>query len=158
LPEAQLDRFMFNLQVGYPSHDEEVQILLTTTGDETAPLEKIWSGEELLALQRAVRQVPVPETVAHYAVSLVQATRPESGAVEFITRYVQWGAGPRASQYLALAGKAFAVLDGRFNVAREDIKRAAKLVLRHRIITNYRAEADKQTADGLIDRLLETVK
>jgi MoxR-like ATPase len=135
-----------------------VQILLTTTGDETAPLEKIWSGEELLAMQRAVRQVPVPETVAHYAVSLVQATRPESGAIEFITRYVQWGAGPRASQYLALAGKAFAVLDGRFNVAREDIKRAAKLVLRHRIITNYRAEADKQTADGLIDRLLETVK
>lgn len=158
LPEAQLDRFMFNLRVNYPSHDEEVQILLTTTGDETAPLERIWSGEELLALQRAVRQVPVPETVAHYAVSLVQATRPESGAIEFIQRYVQWGAGPRASQYLALAGKAFAVLDGRFNVAREDIKRAAKLVLRHRIITNYRAEADKQTADGLIDRLLETVK
>jgi len=158
LPEAQLDRFMFNLKVSYPSHDEEVQILLTTTGDETAPLEKIWSGEELLALQRAVRQVPVPETVAHYAVSLVQATRPESATVEFIQRYVQWGAGPRASQYLALAGKAFAVLDGRFNVAREDIKRAAKLVLRHRIITNYRAEADKQTVDGIIDRLLETVK
>ena len=158
LPEAQLDRFMFNLRVNYPSHDEEVQILLTTTGDETAPLEKIWSGEDLLALQRAVRQVPVPETVAHYAVSLVQATRPESGASEFIRRYVQWGAGPRASQYLALAGKAFAVLDGRFNVAREDVKRAAKLVLRHRIITNYRAEADKQTVDGLIDRLLETVK
>jgi MoxR-like ATPase len=158
LPEAQLDRFMFNLRVNYPSHDEEVQILLTTTGDETAPLERIWSGEELLALQRAVRQVPVPETVAHYAVSLVQATRPESSAIEFIKRYVQWGAGPRASQYLALAGKAFAVLDGRFNVAREDIKRAAKLVLRHRIITNYRAEADKQTADGLIDRLLESVK
>jgi len=158
LPEAQLDRFMFNLKVNYPSHDEEVQILLTTTGDETAPLEKIWSGEELLALQRAVRQVPVPETVAHYAVSLVQATRPESAVVDFIQRYVQWGAGPRASQYLALAGKAFAVLDGRFNVAREDIKRAAKLVLRHRIITNYRAEADKQTVDGLIDRLLETVK
>src|SRR6185503_17285708 len=158
LPEAQLDRFMFNLRVNYPSHDEEVQILLTTTGDEAAPLEKIWSSDELLALQRAVRQVPVPETVAHYAVSLVQATRPESGTVEFIQRYVQWGAGPRASQYLALAGKAFAVLDGRFNVAREDIKRAAKLVLRHRIITNYRAEADKQTADGIIDRLLETVK
>jgi MoxR-like ATPase len=158
LPEAQLDRFMFNLRVDYPSHDEEVQILLTTTGDETAPLERIWSGEELLALQRAVRQVPVPETVAHYAVSLVQATRPESSAIEFVKRYVQWGAGPRASQYLALAGKAFAVLDGRFNVAREDIKRAAKLVLRHRIITNYRAEADKQTADGLIDRLLESVR
>jgi MoxR-like ATPase len=158
LPEAQLDRFMFNLRVNYPSHADEVQILLTTTGDELAPLEKIWTGEELLTLQRAVRQVPVPETVAHYAVSLVQATRPESSTADFIKRYVQWGAGPRASQYLALAGKVFAVLDGRFNVAREDIQHAAKLVLRHRIITNYRAEADKQTVDVLIDRLLETVK
>ena len=158
LPEAQLDRFMFNLRVNYPSHADEVQILLTTTGDEAAPLEKLWTGEELLALQRAVRQVPVPETVAHYAVSLVQATRPENTTADFIKRFVQWGAGPRASQYLALAGKVFAVLDGRFNVAREDIQRAAKLVLRHRIITNYRAEADKQTVDALIDRLLETVK
>jgi MoxR-like ATPase len=158
LPEAQLDRFMFNLRVNYPSHADEVQILLTTTGDKAAPLGKLWTGEELLALQRAVRQVPVPETVAHYAVSLVQATRPENTAADFIKRYVQWGAGPRASQYLALAGKVFAVLDGRFNVAREDIQRAAKLVLRHRIITNYRAEADKQTEDALIDRLLETVK
>jgi MoxR-like ATPase len=158
LPEAQLDRFMFNLRVNYPSHADEVQILLTTTGDEAVPLGKIWTGGELLALQRAVRQVPVPETVANYAVALVQATRPESSTADFIKRYVQWGAGPRASQYLALAGKVFAVLDGRFNVAREDIKRAAKLVLRHRIITNYRAEADKQTVDALIDRLLETVK
>jgi len=158
LPEAQLDRFMFNLRVNYPSHADEVQILLSTTGDELAPLEKIWTGEELLALQHAVRQVPVPETVAHYAVALVQATRPETTAADFIKRYVQWGAGPRASQYLALAGKVFAVLDGRFNVAREDIQHAAKLVLRHRIITNYRAEADKQTVDALIDRLLETVK
>jgi MoxR-like ATPase len=159
LPEAQLDRFMFNLRVNYPPHADEVQILLTTTGDEAAPLEKIWTGEELLALQRAVRQVPVPETVAHYAVSLVQATRPDnSTAPDFVKRYVHWGAGPRASQYLALAGKVFAVLDGRFNVAREDIKCAAKLVLRHRIITNYRAEADKQTVDALIDRLLEIVK
>ncbi len=159
LPEAQLDRFMFNLRVNYPSHDEEVQILLTTTSDAPAPLQKIWTGEELLALQRAVRQVPVPETVAHYAVSLVQATRPDnSTAPDFIRRFVQWGAGPRASQYLALAGKVFAVLAGRFNVSREDIQHAAKLVLRHRIITNYRAEAEKQTVDMLIDRLLETVK
>jgi MoxR-like ATPase len=106
-----------------------------------------------------VRQVPVPETVAHYAVALVQATRPESAtAPEFVKRWVQWGAGPRASQYLALAGKVFAVLDGRFNVSREDIRHAAKLVLRHRLITNYRAEADKQDRDALIDRLLETVK
>ena len=159
LPEAQLDRFMFSLRMNYPSHTDEVQILLTTTGEDPAPLEKIWTDGELLALQRAVRQVSVPETVAHYAVALVQATRPESAtAPDFVRRYVQWGAGPRASQYLALAGKVFAVLDGRFNVAREDIWRSAKLVLRHRIITNYHAEADKQSVDALIDRLLETVK
>ena len=159
LPEAQLDRFMFNLRLNYPSHADEVQILLTTTGDDPAPLEKIWTDGELVALQRTVRQTPVPETVARYAVALVQSTRPENEtAPDFVKRYVQWGAGPRASQYLALAGKVFAVLDGRFNVAREDIKRSAKLVLRHRIITNYRAEADKQTVDAVIDRLLETVK
>lgn len=159
LPEAQLDRFMFSLRLDYPSHADEVQILLTTTSEDPVPLEKIWSAGELLAFQRAVRQVPVPETVAHYAVALVQSTRPENDAApDFIKRYVQWGAGPRASQYLALAGKVFAVLDGRFNVSREDIKRSAELVLRHRIITNYRAEADQQTVDLLIEQLLDTVR
>ncbi|HEY8901623.1 MAG TPA: MoxR family ATPase [Chthoniobacterales bacterium] len=159
LPEAQLDRFMFNLRVDYPSHADEVRILLGTTSGRQEPLSHVWSGPEMLALQRGVRGVPVPQSVAEYAVSLVQATRPTgSRAPDFVTRYVQWGAGPRASQYLALAGKAFAVLDGRFNVAREDIRRAAKLVLRHRIITNYRAEADKQSVDQIIDRLLDTIR
>jgi MoxR-like ATPase len=159
LPEAQLDRFMFNLRVDYPSHAEEVRILLETTSDTALSLEKIWTGEEMLALQRIVRQVPVAQSVAEYAVSLVQATRPGGAkAPDFIKRYVQWGAGPRASQYLALAGKAFAVLDGRFNVAREDIQRASKLVLRHRLITNYRAEADNQTVDSIIDQLVATVR
>ena len=159
LPEAQLDRFMFNLRVEYPSRDEEVRILLETTSDVSEPMEKVWSGEEMLTLQRTVRQVPIAESVAKYAVSLVQATRPnDKTSPDFIKRYVQWGAGPRASQYLALAGKAFAVLDGRFNVAREDIQRAAKLVLRHRLITNYRAEADKQTVDMVIDRLVLHVR
>jgi MoxR-like ATPase len=159
LPEAQLDRFMFNLRVDYPSHEEEVRILLETTSDVSEPMDKIWSGEEMVALQRTVRQVPVAESVAKYAVSLVQATRPsDKTSPDFVKRYLQWGAGPRASQYLALAGKAFAVLDGRFNVAREDIQRAAKLVLRHRLITNYRAEADKQTVDSVIDRLVLQVR
>ncbi|MEO7934535.1 MAG: MoxR family ATPase [Chthoniobacterales bacterium] len=159
LPEAQLDRFMFNLQVGYPSHAEEVRILLETTSDSEATLQKVWTGPEMLALQKAVRQVPVAPSVAQYAVSLVQATRAgENGVPDFVKRYVQWGAGPRASQYLALAGKGFAVLDGRFNVAKEDIQRAAKLVLRHRLITNYRAEADGQTVDTIIDKLLQTVR
>jgi MoxR-like ATPase len=159
LPEAQLDRFMFNLRVDYPSKADEVRILLETTGDMRQPLVKVWTGAEILALQQAVRKVPVAQSVAEYAVTLVQATRPGGAeAPDFIKRYVQWGAGPRASQYLALAGKAFAALDGRFNVAKEDIQRAAKLVLRHRLILNFRAEADQQTADMIIDRLLQTVK
>ncbi len=159
LPEAQLDRFMFNLRVDYPSHAEEVRILLETTTDRAEPMETVWSGEEMLALQHAVRQVPVPPSVAEYAVSLVQATRPTGPKPpDFVKRYLQWGAGPRASQYLALAGKAFAVLDGRFNVAKADIQRAAKLVLRHRLIANYRAEADHLTVDGIIDQLLETLR
>ena len=159
LPEAQLDRFMFNLRVDYPSTEDEVRILLETTGDVQQPLEKIWTGLEILQLQHAVRKIPVAQSVAEYAVALVQSTRPAgANAPDFVKRYVQWGAGPRASQYLALAGKAFAALDGRFNVAKEDIQRSAKLVLRHRLITNFRAEADQQTTDTIIDRLLQTVK
>jgi MoxR-like ATPase len=159
LPEAQLDRFMFNVRVDYPSMDDEVRILLETTGDSPQALAKVWTGAEILAVQRAVRKVPVAQSVAEYAVTLVQATRPGGEkAPDFIKRYVQWGAGPRASQYLALAGKAFAALDGRFNVAKEDIQRAAKLVLRHRLITNFRAEADGMTTDGIVGKLLEVIR
>jgi MoxR-like ATPase len=159
LPEAQMDRFMFNLKVEYPSRNEEVQILQETTRDDQKEVSKVLTGEQLLELQHCVRQVPVPASVAEYAVDLVQSTRPKGGtAPDFIQKYVQWGAGPRASQYLALAGKALAVLDGRFNVAREDIAASAKLVLRHRLITNYRAEADGQSVDALIDQLLARVK
>jgi MoxR-like ATPase len=159
LPEAQMDRFMFNLRVDYPSREEEIQILQETTRDEIKPVNKVLTGEELLALQHCVKQIPVPPSVAEYAVDLVQSTRPASAsAPEFITKYIQWGAGPRASQYLALAGKALAVLDGRFNVAREDIETSAKLVLRHRLITNYRAEADQVTVDQIIDQLVASVR
>ena len=159
LPEAQLDRFMFNLKVDYPSHADEVRILLETTTNARQPVERVWTGAEMLALQSAVRQIPVPPSVAQYAVSLVQATRPaQADTPDFIKRYVQWGAGPRASQYLALAGKVVAVLNGRFNVAKEDIQQSAKLVLRHRLITNYRAEADHESADTIIDQLLRSVK
>lgn len=159
LPEAQLDRFMFNLRIDYPSRAEEVRILMETTSTNDTTLQTVWNGDEMLALQRAVRRIPIVQSVAEYAVSLVQATRPsDDTAPDFVKRYLQWGAGPRASQYLALAGKAFAALDGRFNVAKEDIRRSAKLVLRHRLITNYRAEADQETADTVIDRLLQTIK
>jgi MoxR-like ATPase len=159
LPEAQMDRFMFNLRVDYPSREDEIQILQETTRDEVKPVKKVLTGENLLALQHCVKQIPVPPSVAEYAVDLVQSTRPASpSAPDFIRKYIQWGAGPRASQYLALAGKALAVLDGRFNVAREDIAMSAKLVLRHRMITNYRAEADRVTVDSLIERLLASIK
>jgi MoxR-like ATPase len=155
LPEAQMDRFMFNLRVDYPNRADEIQILQETTRDDAKTVNKVLTGEHLLALQHCVRQIPVPASVAEYAVDLVQSTRPNSAtSPDFINKYVQWGAGPRASQYLALAGKALAVMDGRFNVALEDIAASAKLVLRHRMITNYRAEADQITVDSLIDRLL----
>jgi MoxR-like ATPase len=154
LPEAQLDRFMFCLHVGYPSRDEEVQVLLRTTGVTDNPATAVLSGEKILALQRAIRAIAVPMSVAEYAVDFVRRTRPNSGdAPDSVKRYVRWGAGPRASQFLALAGKVNAALDGRFNVAREDIVAAAPLVLRHRLILNYRAEADNVTADTIINEL-----
>jgi MoxR-like ATPase len=159
LPEAQMDRFMFNLRVDYPDRADEIQILQETTRDGAPDLKKVLTGQDLLALQACVRQIPVPPSVAEYAVDLVQSTRPKGAtSPDYVQRYVQWGAGPRASQYLALAGKALAVLDGRFNVAREDIAASAKLVLRHRIITNYRAEADGVSVDDMIDRLLGAKK
>ncbi|MEO5958719.1 MAG: AAA family ATPase [Opitutaceae bacterium] len=155
LPEAQLDRFMFCLHVGYPSRDEEVQVLLRTTGaTETAP-SVVLHGEKILALQRTIRAIAVPLSVAEYSVDLVRRTRPASAdATDSVKRYVRWGAGPRASQYLALAGKVHAALDGRFNVAREDIAAAAQLVLRHRLILNYRAEADAVTADKIVAEIV----
>jgi MoxR-like ATPase len=159
LPEAQMDRFMFNLRVDYPNRADEIQILQETTRDNAKEVKKILTAQDLVTLQHCVRQIPVPPSVAEYAVDLVQATRPKNPAApDFIQKYVQWGAGPRASQYLALAGKALAVLDGRFNVAREDILASAKLVLRHRLITNYRAEADGMSVDTLIEKLIAHVK
>lgn len=158
LPEAQLDRFMFNIQIGYPSHEEEREIMIRTTADNDQRVEKVMTGTEILTLQHAICQIPIPTSVANFAVSLVRSTRPGTdSAPEIINHYVQWGAGPRAVQCLALAGKVQAAMDGRFNVAREDIVAAAKLVLRHRVLTNYRAEAGKVSVDNLIDQLIETM-
>jgi MoxR-like ATPase len=159
LPEAQLDRFMFCLHLGYPSAAEEIRILHETTGAPPPPLTPIFAAQALLDIQRAVRRVHVPASVAAFAVRLVQSTRPESGdATATVKRCVQWGAGPRASQSLALAAKANAALEGRLNCAAEDIAAAAKIVLRHRLILNYRAESDQMTADRLIEDLLKNVK
>jgi MoxR-like ATPase len=159
LPEAQLDRFMFCLQLDYPSAPEEIRILQETTGAPPEPLKPVFSAQELIALQRAVRRVHVPTSVAEFVVRLTRATRPAApDAPAIVKRCIQWGAGPRATQSLALAAKAGAALEGRLNCAAEDVAAAAKIVLRHRIILNYRAEADQVTADRLIDELLQAVK
>ncbi|MDQ8206794.1 AAA family ATPase [Coraliomargarita sp. SDUM461003] len=159
LPEAQLDRFMFCLKLDYPSRSEEVDILLNTTTDEDVSLDEVITGSEILALQHAVRQVVVPQSVAEFAVDIVQGTRPQAASPESsLGKYIRWGAGPRACQYLALAGKAIAALDGRFNVAREDIAQAVPIVLRHRVLANYRAEADRVSIDTILADLVTSIK
>ena len=159
LPEAQLDRFMFSLNVPYPQPSEEVEILQTTTRDEPAPLQQIVSAKQILAVQAAVRQVHIPASVAGWIVSVVTSTRPsETDAPPVVQKYVRWGAGPRASQYLALAGKVFAALDGRFNVTNEDVVKAVPPVLRHRVLLNYHAEADRRSVESVIQEVVEAVR
>ncbi|HVY60448.1 MAG TPA: MoxR family ATPase [Planctomycetota bacterium] len=158
LPEAQLDRFMFNVLVDYPGEEEEFQIMRRTTARLPEEIKPVISGEEILALQQIVRKVPIADHVTHYAMRLVRSTRHEtSEAPDFIKEWLSWGAGPRATQYLILGGKARAVLHGRNYVACEDIAAVAHPVLRHRIITNFNAEAEGITPDKIISRLLETV-
>ena len=157
LPEAQLDRFMFNLWLDYPSLDEEMDIVSQTTSPRVANIEAVLDSSQIKELQDLVREVPVPESVLDYAVRMVGMSRPGSKiAPDFVNKYMSWGAGPRASQYLILGGKARALTRGRFNVTEEDIRALAKPVLRHRIINNYAAEAEGLTTDKLIDKLIET--
>jgi MoxR-like ATPase len=157
LPEAQLDRFMFNTYVDYPNEEEELQIVKQTTTDVSATITPTLNADEILALQRIVRRVPVADHVARYALRLVRLTRPnQDGVPQFIHDYVSWGAGPRASQYLVLGAKARAVLHGRYYASTEDIAAVAYPVLRHRIMTNFNAEAEGIKPDDLIRRLLAT--
>ncbi len=159
LPEAQLDRFMFNVFVDYPSVDEENRIVKSTTTIQNYKLEKVWTPTEIVKFQELVRRVPVSDNLVSYAVSLVRATRPnEETAPDFVKNWVNWGAGPRASQYLILAAKTKAILDGRPTPGPEDIRFAAYPVLRHRIVTSFNAEADGVDTMEIIKRLLETVK
>ncbi len=159
LPEAQLDRFMFLVDVGYPSAEEEVQIVKQTTGGHTATLSKVLSPEQILALQDLVRRVPVPDHVVKYAVDLVRATRPrEPGAFDFVSKNVGWGAGPRASQYLVVGAKARAVLAGRFAASVDDVRALARPVLRHRVLPNFTAESEGFTSVKIIDQIVERVK
>jgi MoxR-like ATPase len=159
LPEAQLDRFMFLVDVGYPSAAEEIQIVKQTTSGAQAALEKVLSPELILSLQDLVRRVPVPDHVVKYAVELARATRPkEPGAFDFVQKNISWGAGPRASQYLVVGAKARAVLAGKFVASVEDVKAIAKPVLRHRVLPNFTAESEGLTSVKLIDMILERVR
>jgi MoxR-like ATPase len=159
LPEAQLDRFMFLVDVGYPSAEEELEIVKQTTSSRQVTLQKVLSPEQILALQELVRRVPVPDHVVKYAVDLVRATRPkEPGALDFISKNVAWGAGPRASQYLVVGAKARAVLAGRFSATVDDVRALARPVLRHRVLPNFTAESEGLTSTRLIDSLLERIK
>ena len=159
LPEAQLDRFMFSVNVDYPEFLQEVDVLQRTTRDEQAPLSKVLSAEQIIAIQAAVREVHIPESVAHRIVKIVSATRPgANGSPEMVNKYVRWGAGPRASQYIALAGKAYAALSGRYNASNEDIARGTESVLRHRVLLNYHAEADRRTVEGVIEEVVKAVR
>ncbi len=158
LPEAQLDRFLFNLWIDYPAPEEEEEIVRVTTSAHRAQASRVLSAEQLVSLQRLVRQVPVADHLINYAVRLVRSSRPGDPLAPAYTReLVNWGAGPRASQYLALAGKARAILDGRPCVAAEDIRALALPVLRHRIVLNFHAEAQNMSPAGLVQRLLADV-
>jgi MoxR-like ATPase len=158
LPEAQLDRFMFNTFVDYPDEEEEFQIVRRTTADLVAEVTPTLDADQIVALQHIVRRVPVADHVVRYALRLARWTRPgRKDAPPFIRDYVSWGAGPRASQYLVLGAKARAVLQGRYYAGCDDIRAVARPVLRHRILTNFNAEADRVKPDDLIGRLLESV-
>jgi len=158
LPEAQLDRFMFNILIDYPTEEEELGIMKLTTSTYNAKLEAVLSGEEIMQLQDIVRRVPIADNVIRYAMELARQTRVHTGNVpDFIKQWVSWGAGPRASQYLILGAKARAVLRGRYYVSTEDIIAVAHPVLRHRVITNFSAEAEGITTDKIVDKLIETV-
>lgn len=159
LPEAQLDRFMFNIVIDYLPADDELSVALATTSTVTDTLETILAGDDIIAFQNLVREVYVPRNVGQYAVDLVRSTRPGSEeAPDYVSNWVSWGAGLRATQYLLLGGKVRAVFNGRYNVSIEDVKALAFPVLRHRILTNFYAESEKITSTEIIQRLLDDVK
>lgn len=159
LPEAQLDRFMFKMELGYLTEEEEVQVVSSTTRVVDRTVAHPLSGEDILAFQRVARQVPAAQAVVQYAVHLVHATRPQSPASpQFVKDWVTWGAGIRASQNLVLAGKVRALLHGRYNVSFNDIRALAPSVLRHRIQLNFHAEAERITTDELVRRVLDSVR
>jgi MoxR-like ATPase len=156
LPEAQLDRFMFNIWVDYPTYDEEISIVKNTTSDIKTALNPILNAEEIIYFQNLVRRIPVPENVYEYAVKLVAKTRKDSPYTSDLTaKYLDWGAGPRASQYLIIGAKCHAAVKGKYSPDIEDVKAVAPAILRHRIVRNYRAEAEGFTTDRIIEELMK---
>jgi MoxR-like ATPase len=161
LPEAQLDRFMFNVVIEYPTADEERRILAQTTGNADPPIDVVATGDEIERMHSIVRDVPAAENVIDYAARLVRATRPgpgDSSTPDFVHKWVRWGAGPRAGQALLLGAKARALLEGRSVVALEDVRAVAPPVLRHRVLLNFQAEADEIDADAIVRQLLDRVR
>lgn len=155
LPEAQLDRFMFNIYLDYPSYENEVDVVKKTTTDNITNVNQIMSGKEIIRYQHLVRQVPIAENVIEYAVNLVHKTRPNTDrSVKLADDFLEWGAGPRASQYLVLGAKCNAIINGKYSPDIEDIKAIAHPTLRHRIVRNFKAEAEDMTVDHIIDELL----
>jgi MoxR-like ATPase len=158
LPEAQLDRFMFNIKVGYPSLSEEEEILTATTRNEKPVVKKVLSARAIINLQKLVNRVAVSEQIVRYVAKLVRATRPTNeDSPDFIKELIDWGAGPRAGQFLIQGGKAIAAMDGRFSIAIDDVKRIAIPVLRHRLSANFQAQAEGMTTDDIVLRLLEEI-
>ena len=155
LPEAQLDRFMFNILVQYPTFEQELSIINETTGSDVKSLKKVITADEIIFFQNLVRKTPIASNVVEYAVRLSSSTRPkESAAAEEVKKYISWGAGPRASQFLVIGAKCHALLNGKYSPDIEDVKAVAKPILRHRIVKNYIAEADGRSIDGIIEGLL----
>ena len=154
LPEAQLDRFMFNVLLDYPNYSEELEIVKTTTSENKVNLNKVIEAEDIIAYQNLVRSIPINDNVLEYAVSLVSKTRPNAtNSDEIVNEYVEWGAGPRASQYMILAAKCYAIINGKYTPDIEDVKAVAKPILRHRIVKNYKAESKGMSVDDIIDEL-----
>jgi MoxR-like ATPase len=154
LPEAQLDRFMFAIELSYPSFEEEVQVVKKTTTDESSKINPLFTADEIVEIQHLIRRVPVADNVVEYAVKMVSKTRPkEADAADIVKQYVDWGAGPRASQNLILSAKAHAVINGKFSPDIEDVQAVALGILRHRIIKNYKAEAEGVTEEQIIRSL-----
>jgi len=155
LPEAQLDRFMFNIPLDYPAFEDEIEVVKQTTGHDTTSLKTILTGQQIMAFQQLIRKIPVTENVLEYAVSLVSRTRPGTArAVPLVNQYVSWGAGPRASQFLIIGAKCHAALQGKYAPDIADVQAVARYVLRHRVVRNYRAEAEGILEENIIGQLL----